>query len=515
MDQQNYEKILTDLLESPDLSAMFETMMSETFTRSNIMNPTTFITLLDGKMLLCTPGDGNGLLLKWKRCDSNGSPVSDLKIIRLFIPFAKESKDYISNVAHMCKNSSKVAVTTDTQQHVIIDTKIFERFYYLDDSKLSSTKYKIPELYLYRLPREIGGELVKMVSLEESLYYILTVSGSLLESTIFGQGSLIELPSPHKVFTQRSSVSNDSGLGLFNKCTGIDEAVYFISSGKNHTLCLTFGGSVLSRGSNKYGQCGITNHKRNNDFIKEFTKIPDIPPISRACCGYNHSVLLLQNKEKLPNAPNHDRVCYDVMSFGSHSHGQLGHGSDIYYDDKVTKGTPLPVKLPGEAIMISCCANHTVCAIAKATDELHEKDSPFLESELWGFGSNQYGQLGIPTISVIDTDGEHDGVHESKINKDGVLCYTLPIKIEFGKNNHPLNTLPNSVFCVNLLSTSEITTYTIDNSNREWIVGKDLFTSNPINLDEDKHIFRDKLYPISTPHNISRPTSVTTADIPS
>lgn len=523
MDQARYEEMLRILLTNQDLSSMFESMMSETYIRTQIMNPTTLVTVLDGKMIVCVPNDDGGVLLKWKREDDSGSPVSDLKTLKLFIPTARGSKDYISNVVHICKNSHRIAITTDTQQHVIINMEIFKRIYALGDSELpSSSQCKIHEKYFYRLPRKIDDKVIKMISMEENMFYLVTTDGSIYESMSWERASDVEPPSPYdgKLPKLQETFSNDS-LEHFHKCSEVTDPVYSISSGKNHTLCVTFNGSVLSRGSNKYGECGIANHKGMNKIIRDFTKIPNIPPASRACCGYNHSAILLHSRCKLPHEICNDGGYYDVLTFGSNSHGQLGCGSEPYNDVWPHLGTPLPVKLPGETIMISCYGNHTVCAIAKKTEELHDRDSPFLESELWGFGSNQYGQLGIPTISVIDngdTDNDiskncvRDATRGKVDNNQCNSCYLTPHKIEFNKTNHPLNISPNSVFCVKLLSTSETFTYSADNSDRKWIVGKDLFTSNAINLDSDSHILRETLYPITTPHNIPRISNIITKD---
>jgi alpha-tubulin suppressor-like RCC1 family protein len=122
---------------------------------------------------------------------------------------------------------------------------------------------------------------------------------------------------------------------------------------------------LFMSGSNDYGQLGIDNSLQD---LSTFTAVPSInEPIQKVACGYYHSMALLENG--------------DLLSWGSATNGQTGHGNSI--DQSLPK---LIDTLSGKTIKnIACGAFHSVA--------LTDLQNVYC----WGRGSK--GRLGLNSDS--------------------------------------------------------------------------------------------------------------------
>eukprot|EP00004_Rigifila_ramosa_P027528 TRINITY_DN9013_c0_g1_i1.p1 TRINITY_DN9013_c0_g1~~TRINITY_DN9013_c0_g1_i1.p1 ORF type:complete len:1203 (+),score=271.83 TRINITY_DN9013_c0_g1_i1:426-3611(+) len=144
--------------------------------------------------------------------------------------------------------------------------------------------------------------------------------------------------------------------------------VAFLASGGHHSLILLGDGTLLSFGSNQYGQCGLFPGIRH---LKSPMVIENLPPIASVAAGNLHSLAIDKSGR--------------VWSWGGNSHGQCGNGSkDSQY-------------LP--SLMIS--RDQNIFAIGAAAGAAHSiilTDS----GEIFGCGLGTQGQLGDRAYETHD-----------------------------------------------------------------------------------------------------------------
>ena len=141
----------------------------------------------------------------------------------------------------------------------------------------------------------------------------------------------------------------------------------YISCGDGHAIFIDLNDEIWALGNNDFGQCGIST-ELNYIFLQ---KISDMK-IKSAFCGNSHTVLIDFED--------------NIWVFGDNEYGQLGLG------DLTDRHVPSPLisctgnKLKGRSA--SCGYGHTIIID--------------LEDNIWVFGDNQYGQLGLgDTTSCI------------------------------------------------------------------------------------------------------------------
>ena len=139
-----------------------------------------------------------------------------------------------------------------------------------------------------------------------------------------------------------------------------------ISAGGNHSLLLDVNGGVWSFGYNRNGQLGLGD-KTNRD---KPNLIPDILPIKDISGGRCHSILLDVNGS--------------VWSFGYNGYGQLGLGDH-------GRGTNRnnPTRVPG------------IPPIKKVSGGRYHSILLDINGDVWSFGSNVDGQLGLGDHGII------------------------------------------------------------------------------------------------------------------
>jgi len=158
------------------------------------------------------------------------------------------------------------------------------------------------------------------------------------------------------------------GLGEINNRTSPalltlpnNERISFITSGGDHTVCLTEDNLCYVWGYNEYGQLGLGD--TNNRLTPTLLSFPNNEKPYLITCGSKHTTCLTENNL--------------IYSWGYNNIGQLGLG------DTNNRLTPTLLTLPnnGKISFITCGGYHTICLIEN--------------NSCYGWGSNIFGELGL------------------------------------------------------------------------------------------------------------------------
>ncbi|KAF4665631.1 hypothetical protein FOL46_003559 [Perkinsus olseni] len=157
-----------------------------------------------------------------------------------------------------------------------------------------------------------------------------------------------------------------------------DKKVVGVSLGESHSVAVMEDGSAWAWGKNNLGQCGCGVHAKSNDNLfttgrelpKPYSpgevKLPAGKKVMSAASGSNHTVA----------------VCTDgsLLVWGSGWDGQLGTGNrrDVFIPVEPEQG-----EMSGEHNTIGVSCGQDFSAVVSS------------DGELYTFGSNQYGQLGV------------------------------------------------------------------------------------------------------------------------
>ncbi|XP_064397834.1 uncharacterized protein LOC135344542 isoform X2 [Halichondria panicea] len=139
-----------------------------------------------------------------------------------------------------------------------------------------------------------------------------------------------------------------------------------LSAGLHHAAVVT-GGNLFTWGSTKNGKLGhgeIEEEGRATPLRVETLSMLSIHVVS-VSCGAEHTVALCQE---------------GVFSWGSSSHGQLGHGDEL----KKTRPVQIASLADKSIISVSCGQYHTL-----TLDDDHR---------VWSWGWGVHGQLGLKTV---------------------------------------------------------------------------------------------------------------------
>ncbi len=190
----------------------------------------------------------------------------------------------------------------------------------------------------------------------------------------YGFNFVIALTLDGKLFSWGKNDWGQLGNGAkndrFNKPAFIEslsnEFISSISCGSHHSLALTDEGEVYAWGQNRLGQIGnVSDSKTQLEPIKIF--IVNMQRIIAISCGSLHSIALTENG--------------DVYSWGNNQFGQLGFtmcANESNFPEQ------LKIFEKDEKISITkvCCGPYYSLILSNNGD-------------IYAFGSNEYGQLGI------------------------------------------------------------------------------------------------------------------------
>ncbi|WP_257311653.1 hypothetical protein [Geothrix fuzhouensis] len=132
-----------------------------------------------------------------------------------------------------------------------------------------------------------------------------------------------------------------------------------VAAGWGHSLALLADGRVFSWGNNTSGQLGNGTTTMSNSPAE----VPGLASVVYITCGYNHNLAAKADQS--------------VWMWGYNSHGQLGQG------DKTNRLSP--VSIPVAASQLADVALGELHTLLVDTS-----------NNLYGFGDNGYGQLGLP-----------------------------------------------------------------------------------------------------------------------
>ncbi|KAK7873892.1 hypothetical protein R5R35_005749 [Gryllus longicercus] len=144
-------------------------------------------------------------------------------------------------------------------------------------------------------------------------------------------------------------------------------SVLQVACGWHHSVMVTDNGQVYSCGSNDFGQLGHEKTRKKPEMIDALSAYV----IIGASCGANHSLAVNEWGQ--------------LFSWGSDSHGQLGMSQemDVQPKPKIVKGLATC-----HVIQITCGLNHCLALTNNG--------------DIYSWGSNEYGQLGIGRYSSVE-----------------------------------------------------------------------------------------------------------------
>ena len=180
--------------------------------------------------------------------------------------------------------------------------------------------------------------------------------------------------------------------------------VEFIECGEAHAFCKTFNNEVYCWGYNYCGQLGLGNRDSQNTPKLSSLSNEDIIDIK---CGCAHT-LVLTSKE-------------DVLSCGNYENGHLGRfiGGDCSTSFE-------KIEELSEIIRIECGYDYSMCID--------------INNDLFLFGANEYGQLGLGDTGNRYTPIKHPSLSNIiDISKGGWHTFVKTSKKEiyaFGNNEH-------------------------------------------------------------------------------
>ncbi|XP_017023158.1 probable E3 ubiquitin-protein ligase HERC4 isoform X2 [Drosophila kikkawai] len=141
-----------------------------------------------------------------------------------------------------------------------------------------------------------------------------------------------------------------------------DSAVQQVACGHRHTLFLTANGKVYACGSNDHSQLGHDLPTKRPLLIPELQDYV----IIQIACGSRHSLALSEWGQ--------------VLSWGDNDCGQLGHATD----QEIVQLPKIVRQLVAKTVVQIACGNNHSLALTSC-------------GELYSWGSNIYGQLGVNT----------------------------------------------------------------------------------------------------------------------
>jgi alpha-tubulin suppressor-like RCC1 family protein len=219
------------------------------------------------------------------------------------------------------------------------------------------------------LPGQSGT--ITQIAMGVSASLVATSSGQLYS---FGDNAYGQLG------TTANFGNNDANAPALVKLPGQSGTISRLALGGDSSLVLTSSGQLYGFGYNQYGELGTTTNNGTSigiDTPTLFTLPGQSGTVTQIAEGFAHSLALTSSGQ--------------LYSFGDNSDGQLGNATN---DGTGTANpTPTLLTLPG--------ASGNVTHIATGNDVSLAATS---SGQLFSFGDNLYGELGIPATSGKSDD---------------------------------------------------------------------------------------------------------------
>jgi alpha-tubulin suppressor-like RCC1 family protein len=177
--------------------------------------------------------------------------------------------------------------------------------------------------------------------------------------------------------TSNTSTTNPNPTPTLVALPGQDGRVTELATGQDHSLVLTASGQLYAFGSNSQGQLGVATNAgsaRPNPAPALVALPGQNGAVTQVSAGGGHSLALTAGDQ--------------LYAFGSNSEGELGNPTNISTSNP--NPTPTPVGLPGQVghiTQVSAGAIHTLVSTSSG--------------QLYAFGYNYAGQVGNPDPRVV------------------------------------------------------------------------------------------------------------------
>ncbi|KAI0640260.1 RCC1/BLIP-II [Trametes polyzona] len=229
--------------------------------------------------------------------------------------------------------------------------------------------------------------------------------------------------SPHMVPLRAALPGNSqSTLSVLALCAGPHHTVAHVR------LCPTEGPSeeyVVGWGASRHGQLGAILNTAGKPL--PFTSSPHLVPISELnkvtgiALGNQHTVALLSSGRLISFGSNRKAQISgletlkgvelvgctwngtyavlrpgSVVATGSNTHCQLGRGTSGHEPQGSLKPVSFPfAPRPGQVVKMVCGSEHVLCLVER-------RDDGETMREVWGWGWNEHGNLGLGTLDDVD-----------------------------------------------------------------------------------------------------------------
>ena len=182
-----------------------------------------------------------------------------------------------------------------------------------------------------------------------------------------------------------------------------------VSAGDDHSLALGSDGNIYAWGANKYGQLG-DGTKTDRLTPVQIPKPTGVNRFIQVSAGKAFSVAL--------DGQGH------IWAWGLNSSGQLGSNAVATNGSAAYSSNPIRVQAPSGMT----ATNFTLTGISAGITHVLAVDG---QGRAWGWGSNEFGKLGVPSSTVATTgittrpvqvatpQGETTGFHYAQVSAGG------------------------------------------------------------------------------------------------
>ncbi|KAJ3555422.1 hypothetical protein NM688_g2587 [Phlebia brevispora] len=209
------------------------------------------------------------------------------------------------------------------------------------------------------------------------IHLTLTCTDGMEEQHVLGWGTARHGQiGPHKdPSTGKPVPFLPSPTPLFSADSQGNESLVSSALGTHHTVLLLSSGRLQPLGSNRKGQ---------------LDGVDSLQDVAAVGCTWNGTYAAVRRGNS-----------WSIISAGNHNKGQLGR--PVQFGDNNPHGHSLAVHFPfshetHSLVKMACGSEHILCLFSRK--EADSNDRPL--TEVWGWGWNEHGNLGIGTIQ--DTD---------------------------------------------------------------------------------------------------------------